>query len=150
MSGTTGRRFRHRVVKRLPVALMEYPFESFMALIGLLLGVALGLGAVRPGSLFALLPGWLVGLYAVAAVAGSGTVLAGLAPRRKNPVPMAVGLRLVAVLLAVYGVALVAVGGFENGGMAATFFLGISALAGFRSMYLRAQAEAALAIHRGE
>lgn len=145
-----GRRWRHGVVRRLPVALMEYPFECFMALIGALMGTALVVGATRPGSLFAVLPTVAVVAYSVAAIAGAVTVTIGLVPRRKNPIPMAIGLRLIAVLLGVYGVAVVGYSGFEAAGFAGIFFVGISALAGFRSMWLRAQAEASLATVRRE
>jgi len=140
MSAVT-RRWRANVVRRLPVALMVYPFECFMALVGILLGAALLLGAVRPGSLFTLLPTPAVLAYAVSSLLGAGTVLGGLVA--KAPIFMAVGLRLLALLLLVYAVAVVRVSGIETGGVAALFFGGISVLAGFRAFYLRAEAEAA-------
>lgn len=149
MTAANGRRWRQRVVRRLPVALMEYPFETFMALLGLLVGAALLFGTIRPGSLFEALPFPAIMTYAVATAAGAGTVLAGLIPARKHPIPMAIGLRLLAALFLAYGGAILYFAGVSVGGMSGFAFVGLSALAGFRSMYLRAQAEtAALLIHR--
>lgn len=142
------RRWRANVVRRLPVALMVYPFECFIALLGLVLGASLLLGSIRPGSLFATLPPVAVAVYAVASVLGSGTVIAGLV--HKIPLIMAVGLRLIAVLMTVYTVALVSTAGWKSAGFAAIFFGGIATLAGFRAFYLRAEADEVRAAHPRE
>lgn len=140
MSART-RRWRATVVRRLPVALMVYPFECFMALLGGLLGLSLLGGSIKPDSLFFVLPAYAVLVYAVSAVLGAATVALGLA--KKAPIFMAVGLRLIALLIGLYGVAVVGYVGWRAGGFAALFFIGISVLAGFRAFYLRAEAEAA-------
>lgn len=128
---------------------MEYPFECFASILGLLLGITLILGSIRPESLFTLLPPLALLAYAVGSLAGAGTIFAGLVTRHKNPVLMAVGLRLIALLIGLYGVGVIAYSGWAQGGMAAIFFIGIALLAAFRSIYLRTNAEVSLREHRG-
>jgi hypothetical protein len=129
---------------------MEYAFECFAALLGLLLGAFLLIGVFRPGSLFLALPLIAVRVYAVAALLGAGTVLAGIVARPCNPILMAVGLRLFAVVLVVYGAAVFFIGGVAQAGITALFFTLLALLAWLRSFYLRANAEAAYRTHRGE
>jgi len=145
-----GRSWRAAVVRRLPVALMEYAFECFAAILGALLGAFLLIGVFKPGSLFFGLPIGGVRVYAASSLLAAGTIFAGLVCRPANPVLMAVGLRLFGCVLTVYAVAVVWLSGIAAGGIAGLFFILLAALAGFRSLFLRASAEEAHRVARTE
>ena len=139
MSGATGRRWRAGVVRHLPVALVVYPFECITALVCALMGAALLTGAFRPESLFALLPTAVVIVYGLAALLGAGTTALGVA--RRNDFVTSLGLRLMAMVLGVYGVAVVGFGGWESAGFAGVFFMAKALTAFLRGLYLRAEAD---------
>lgn len=138
---------RESIAFRLPVAVLEYPFECFTAIGALIMGVALVLGLTRPGSVAALLPAAGVTVWGASLILGGSTILIGLAGRR-IPAVMAAGLRLVSVLFLIYAVSIVYILGFRQAGLSAALFTLIGGLAAFRAFYLRTLAAVEQRIHK--
>lgn len=138
MSGNA-RRWRAGIVRRLPASLVIYPFECMTALVSGIMGFALLTGSVRPDSLFSVLPLALVVVYGVAALLGAGTTAFGVA--RRNPFVIALGLRLMAMVLGVYGIAVIGYSGWKAAGFAGVFFIAKALTSLLRSLWLRAEAD---------
>lgn len=124
------------MVRRLPVALMEYPFESFTAVLGLLGAVAVFTAGV-PGPMGEL-PAIVIILFGLMLALAGGTLALGL--RRSYRLALPIGLRLLGLTIGTY-----AVGDVMTGGPAhvpnALILIYIAALALSRSLYLRAATE---------
>ena len=136
MKTPEGKRWRAWVVRHLPEALVVYPFECITSLVAGIMGFALLSGSFRPDSLFAILPTLVVLIYGAAALVGSITTAHGI--RRDNSFVIALGLRLLGMVLGVYGVALIFYAGWRSAGFAAVFFIAKGLVALLRSLYLRA------------
>jgi hypothetical protein len=120
-----------------------------MAALAVLSGISCMLGAVRPGSLLALLPSLGVAVWGGALFLGGATIASGLI-RKTYPIRMAIGLRLVGILFVAYAVAVLIVAGLQTGGVTAAFMAMIAVLCLFRAFFLRATAETAARIGHEE
>lgn len=101
-------RWRRAILTRAPRALLEEPFEIFLALLCLLAGIPLLLGAPEPESLNRLLAPAVVKLWGIMLVIGSGAVLVGLVPRMRWV--QIKGLQLLGLAALVYAIAVLALG----------------------------------------
>lgn len=138
-TASQGRRWRATLVRHLPASLVVYPFEIVTALVSALMGIALFAGAFRPESLFAILPAPVLAVYAGTALLGALTTAVGVFGR--NDFIASLGLRLMAVVLGVYGIAVVAYGGWASAGFAGVFFMAKALTAFLRGLYLRTEAD---------
>lgn len=130
---------RERIALRLPATVMEYPFEVFVGVYGVLAAAAILVGGGVPKSMAALVPVALIVAWGASLGLGGATVLVGLRLRRNHFV-IAMGLRLVAGALATF---VLAASWFTRdptiipSALLVTF---VAVLAGFRSFYLRTNA----------
>lgn len=137
---------REKLARRLPAALQTCPFECFLTLLSLLVGLSVVLGAVEPGSLLSYLPHGGLVAWGVGLLVGGITLASGL-PRRTNPAILAAGLSLVGTLLGAYSVAVIGYAGWPTGGVSGGVFGVVALLCGFRTFYLRAQVATVVRVH---
>ena len=140
------RGWRERIAFRLPSALVEFPFEFFIAAFSVLMGAAIVFGATRPGSIVDLLPWFGVDVWGAGLAMGGLTIAFGLA--RHLVIVTSMGLGLLAFLFPVYAIAVVAVAGVSDGLVAGGFCALLGTLSAFRSFYLRALAEVGRRIYK--
>lgn len=130
---------REWIAFRLPVAVAEFPFETFVALYAMLAAAAVLLGGVVPDAMRAALPSGLITLWALSLGLGAATVGYGLF--KQWLFPLAAGLRLVAFSLLVYLVAFIGLGLLQedlvNVVPGAILLGSVITLAAVRSFYLR-------------
>lgn len=132
MRGSTD--WRLRLVQRLPVALLQAPFECIVAAFALLSGTSQALGLARSVSLSQLFPPWFGQLYGAVLMLASLSLLVGLRRGGGNS-PTARGLRLCGSAVTVYGLAVLTVlglGGLPSG----LLFLLIGALCELRAFVI--------------
>jgi hypothetical protein len=139
---------RERLALRLPFAVLEFPFEVFVGVYGLLAALAIVLGGAVPASLDALLPPAVVYLWGCSLGLGGATILYGL--HRRFAFVIAMGLRLVAGALTIFVGAALWFAYSVTIIPSALLILFVAALAGFRSFYLRTNALFAQRISKGE
>lgn len=128
-----------RVLRRIPVPLVEYPLEVLLAAWGVLSGIPLLLGVAEPSSITTLLPQWAVVAWAVSLTLGGSTIALGLLARRTATVVPA-GLNLLGTACAVYALAILSSFGFTGGIPAWPLLVIIAALCWLRSWWLRLRA----------
>lgn len=128
-------RFREWASHAVPSVAVFYPFEILALVVGFIMGVPILLGFARPTSLILLLPVVAYVAYSAMLVIGSLTITIGL--RNRHPLVLASGLQLLGGSYIVYGLAVVALGGWAIawGGFTAFGILGLLCLA--RSSYYR-------------
>lgn len=102
-----------RALRHVPNALIEYPFETLMAVFGLLSGPAALLGASSP-ALDALLPKWAVMVWGLWMTLSAAAIAVGLKFRRYAPV-LVRGLELFGITCIVWSVAVFAEQGALGG-----------------------------------
>lgn len=131
----TGNRhcWRTRVVARTPVALLEAPFEVFMAALGLIAGPIqlFGLGLTQANVLTMLLPDLFETAWAISLICAAISLIVGLRKGGTNP-PTAAGLRLMGWALMIYALAALGVAG-SRATITVLMFLLMAMLCGLRS-----------------
>ena len=139
MSPRRPRSRRERIAFRLPAAILEYPFEVFVAVYAILASFVVSVGGAVPEPLAQLLPHFVVVTWGLSLGIGGASVGAGLLSGRH--IVTAMGLRLVTVALFTYLVGYVGFA-WDIEALPSALLLGfIIALAGFRSFYLRTVTE---------
>lgn len=126
---------RERLIMRLPKSFMEYPFEVFVGVYGVLAAAAVLVGGGVPKSMAAFLPHFLVVAWGITLALGGITTLVGL--RVHSHFVIAMGLRLISGALALFvGIAAWVV---QDAAIipSALLVLFIAVLSGFRSFYLK-------------
>lgn len=111
-----------RLVERLPAWVLTQPLDCMFALLGLPSGVASLLGAARSRALDELLPWWATRLWAVCLLVGCVAWLAGASSVRERDGQLVatrlpafiLGLHLLSLACAVYGVAIIVLGGWSG------------------------------------
>jgi hypothetical protein len=127
---------------------MEYPFEFFVGVYGLLASLAIMLGGAMPRSMTVLVPVGVIYAWAGTLGLGGATLLGGLA--RHHVFVVAMGLRLVTVALGTFMIAAVWLDPTWQIAPSILLLGFICALAGFRSFYLRTSALMARRIAKGK
>lgn len=110
------------LVRRLPIWVQAQPLDAMIALLGVLPGLASLAGLATSRALDVLLPWWAVRLWAVILLVGCGCWLAGASSVRERDGQLVatrlpaflLGLRLLALACLVYGVAIIALGGWAG------------------------------------
>lgn len=124
-----------RLLQRLPVSLIEHPFESLMAAWGLISGPPILLGIASPTSINSLLPPWGRLLWGVMLTVGACTIAWGL--RRHRPASTVVrGLRLLGAACLIYALAILTVVGLADGIPGGPLLTAIGALCYLRAWWL--------------
>jgi hypothetical protein len=124
---------------RVPFALIEHPFACLMALWGVLSGVPILFGVIKPSSVINLLPPAFVTVWTSMLVLASLSIAWGLI-RHRYSTTMARGLQLLAVVVLVYAVAIMAASGWVTAIPGSLLLVAIAALCYLRGWYLRTQA----------
>lgn len=128
-------RARAWIARATPKTVVEYPFEVFVSVLGLITGVPLLAGLARPNSLALLLPPYAFLAYAVALVLGAVTV--AIALRKRHAGGIAMGLQLLGGSFSVYAIAIVAVAGWVNGWAAFAAFICLGLVTLIRTQHFR-------------
>lgn len=124
-----------RLLQRLPLALIEYPFEVVMAAFGLFSGPPLALGLSRPASLTKLLPEWIVTGYGLAMTAAAIALILGLRGRRYGTtVPR--GLELIGTACLCYAIAIAWNVGWRDGIPVGPLLTAVAGICYLRALYL--------------
>lgn len=122
--------------RSLLAVLADYPFESLIAVWGVLSGVAVFFG--EPGSSSLSVLPWVLQLAWGGAMALSGvTIIAGLARHLYEVV--AAGLHLLSIVLVAYACAVIGFGGAARGGLVALLVFLIGVIAYVRGWWLKAR-----------
>jgi hypothetical protein len=108
-----------RLVRRLPLWVRAQPLDTLLSVLGIPSGVASLVGAADSRALAALLPQWAVYLWSINLIVGCVCWLAGASSVREQDghlvtrrLPIYVlGLHLLSLSCAVYGVAILVIGG---------------------------------------
>lgn len=128
--------WRERILYRLPVAAIEYPFEVLMSAMCAIVGAPLTAGVVRSQSMTDLLPDPIPRIWGVMLLLGALTILLGLW-RRAYGTLVAAGLRLLACSCAAYGIAVGMVAGVERAAPSLALIAVVALLCLARSYWLR-------------
>lgn len=124
-----------KLLQRLPLPLIEYPFEVVVSVWGLFSGPALALGFVRPESLTRLLPDWIVVAYGLAMTTAALTIALGLRARRYGTtVPR--GLELLGTACICYAIAILWNVGWRGGVPVGPLLTAVACLCWLRALYL--------------
>ncbi len=126
---------RAKIAHVVPDVVTLYPFEVFVAALGLIVGVGLVLGLAAPTSLVMLLHNVMYWAYAAALLLGGGSVALGLKVRL--PLALASGLQLLGGSFIVYAIAVIAVVGLTAGFMGAAAFTVLGLVCLIRASYFR-------------
>lgn len=127
-----------RVLRLLPIAVIEYPLEVLLSAWGVLSGGAILAGFASPTSIARLLPDSMQWLWAGSLALAGLTIAVGLW-RRQYPTAVARGLQLLGAACGVYAIAIGVVVGFGQGIPAGPLLTVIAALCYLRAWWLRAR-----------
>ena len=128
-------RLRRWLSRRVPTPMIEYPFECYLSVAALLVGIPVLLGFSRPGSFVELVPQLALLMWAVSLVLGAITV--GIALWKKHAGALASGEQLLGVAMITYGVATLISVGFTSAAAVSALFLLAGTLSFLRSLYFR-------------
>lgn len=139
---------RRKIYRRLPGWMKSHDFEVFVSSLGLLSGVPIIFGGVKPQSVDALLPHQVVFLWGLTLVLGCGTVLLGIfqGSRRIYPDKIfwmrieALGLTALAYFCYIYTVCILGFN-FSGGWSAAMIILGFGLTCHVREAAILIEAE---------
>ena len=128
-----------RWLAHVPFALIEHPFAVFNALWGLLAGIPILAGVVKPGSVTDLLPRGFVLIWTSMMVLAALSIIWGML-RARYSTTMARGLQLMGIVWSVWAVAVLAAQGFVQGIPGALLLTFLAILCFLRGWYLRTRA----------
>ena len=128
-----------RWLSHVPFALIEHPFAVFNAVWGLLAGLPILAGAVKPGSVTDLLPREFVVAWTSMMVLAALSIIWGMI-RSRYSTTMARGLQLMGIVWFVWAIAVIAAQGPVQGIPGALLLTLLAGLCSLRGWYLRTQA----------